>query len=83
MPDWSPPSIPRKWLVGMSLVYVLILLYSVIIAGQILLGVLPGIWIGALYLFWRVLAALEAIADALQRIASQQEQDQEAYRRTS
>jgi len=74
MPDWSPPTIPHNWLVVVVLLYILLLAYSVLISGQLLLGVLAGFVIVFLYFLWRCLAAVEAIADAQQRMASQQEQ---------
>ena len=77
MSDWSPPAVRRSWLVGFGVVYLLVLAYSMVIAGQILLGLLIGVAFGLLYLGWRFLAAIEAIADALQRIARHQEADEE------
>lgn len=76
MTDWSPPSIPRPWLIAGVVFYILLLAYSVLITGQLLLGVLPGFLLFGLYFLWRVLAAVEAIADAQQRMAAQEEQDQ-------
>lgn len=76
MSDWSPPSISRNWLVAIALFYILFLAYSVLIAGQLLLGVLPGFVIVFLYFLWRGLVAVEAIADAQQRMASQQDETQ-------
>lgn len=75
MADYSPPSFSRKWFVGIVLLYVLLLAYSVLIVQQLLLGIIPGIAIGFFYLVWRFLVAVEAIADALQRLAQQREQD--------
>lgn len=75
MTDWSPPSIPRNWLVAIVVFYIAFLAYSIVIAGQLLLGVFPAFIIVFLYIIWRALAAVEAIADAQQRIASQQEEN--------
>ena len=55
--------------------YIAFLAYSLVIAGQLLLGVFPAFIIVFLYIIWRLLAAVEAIADAQQRIASQQEEN--------
>lgn len=74
MADWSPPSVPRNWLIAIAVFYVLFLAYSILIAGQLLLGVLPGFVIVFLYFLWRGLVAVEAIADAQQRMASQKEE---------
>jgi hypothetical protein len=76
MSDWSPPSIPRNWLVAIAVFYILFLAYSILIAGQLLLGILPGFVIVFLYFLWRGLMAVEAIADAQQRLASQQDENQ-------
>lgn len=73
MAGWSPPQVPREWLLGIGLVYVAFLAYSVLIAQQILFGVYIGVVAVSLYLGWRFLRAIEAIADALQRIARQRE----------
>jgi len=74
MTDWSQPSLPRHWLIAIVVFYVLLLAYSIIIAGQLLLGILPGFVIVVLYFLWRGLVAVEAIADAQQRMASQREE---------
>ena len=74
MSGWSPPSIARPWLVTIGLVYLLLFSYLVIVAQQILLGILIGVLFGVLYLMWRFVAAVVAIADALQRIARYREQ---------
>ena len=73
MSDWSRPRLSRPVIVGLSICYVLVLAYSLVIAGQILLGLLIGAVFGVVYLGWRFLAAFEAIADALQRLAKHRE----------
>ena len=73
MSEWTRPQLSRPVITGLSICYLLVLAYSVIIAGQILLGLLIGAVFGVVYLGWRFLVAVEAIADALQRIARQQE----------
>lgn len=75
MANWSPPSIPQRWLVVSALLFVLLVGYSVIVVQQILLAVFPAFGAVALYLLWRFIVAFEAIADAQQRIAEQQEQN--------
>ena len=76
MSDWSPPSVPRHWLIGIGVLYVLLAVYSVLVVQQILLGVVvPGMVIVSVYITGRFLVAVEAIADALQRIADQREED--------
>lgn len=74
MADSSPPPIPRSWAATIIVLYVLFLLYSILLAGSPLLGLLPALIIIPLYLLWRFLVAIEAIADAQQRIAHQQDQ---------
>jgi hypothetical protein len=75
MANWSPPSLPRKWLAAAAALYVLLLAYSVLVLGQLLLGVLPGLLFVSLYVLWRFLAAVEAIADAQQRLADRRERE--------
>lgn len=76
MSDWSPPSVPRKWAVSIGILYLLLIIYAVIVAQQLLLfGIVPGMILVSVYVLWRFFVAVEAIADALQRIAHQQEQD--------
>ncbi|MEA1929959.1 hypothetical protein [Halohasta litorea] len=73
MSEWTPRQLSRPVIIGLSICYLLVLAYSVVIAGQLLLGVLIGAVFGVVYLGWRFLAAVEAIADALQRLARQRE----------
>ena len=75
MSEWSRPQLSRPVIIGLSICYLFVLAYSVVIAQQILLGVLIGAVFGVVYLGWRFLAAVEAIADALQRIARRREAD--------
>lgn len=75
MSGWSPPTLSRKWLVGICLFYILLFGYALIFLQELLLGVVVGVLVGSLYILWRVLVAVEAIADALQRLAHQREQD--------
>lgn len=70
MSHWSPPSLPRPWLAATGVLYALVLAYSLLVIQQLLVGVLFGLVPVSLYLLWRFLAAVEAIADALQRIAA-------------
>lgn len=77
MPAWSPPSIPRHWLVAVALLSVLWLAYAFLVLQQILLGLIPLIAFAAVYVGWRFLAAFEAIADAQQRLAARREGDEE------
>lgn len=49
------PSIPRRWLVALCVLYVLIVVYAVVVMQQILLGVfLPALVVGLAYVAWRV-----------------------------
>lgn len=75
MSNWSPPSIPRNWLAALVILYVLFLGYSTLVMGQILLGVFPALGLVFLYLLWRFISAVEAIADAQQRLAYRREQN--------
>lgn len=62
MSDYSPPSLPRSWTVAIVALLAAVFAYSLVIAHQPLLGVLPALLVGIAYYAWRVLAALEAIA---------------------
>ncbi|SEH59840.1 hypothetical protein SAMN05192561_11117 [Halopenitus malekzadehii] len=73
MTSQSPPSLPRSWTAAVIILGTLILGYSVIIAGQILLGVIPVLLLVLLYLLWRFVVAVESIADAQQRLAARRE----------
>ncbi len=74
MSGWSPPSLSRRTVAAIATGYVLIAAYSLVITAQLLLGViLPGVVLLGSYLLWRFLRAVEAIADALQRIADARE----------
>ena len=76
MSDWSPPSIPREWLAGIAVLYAVLLAYSLVVVQEVLLfGLFPGMALASLYLLWRFLVAVEAIADALQRIAHEREKE--------
>lgn len=55
-----------------------ILLYSLVIAGQILLGgLLISVLTLGVYGFYRLFAFLDVVADAQQRIATAREQENE------
>jgi hypothetical protein len=73
MSGWSPPSVPRQWVAMGVAAYLAILAYAVVIAGQLLLGLLPGLLFVGGYFAWRTLRAFEAIADAQQRLAAARE----------
>jgi len=74
MSGWSPPKLSRGVVAGFGVVSVLILAYALLIQGALLLGLLPVLFAGFGYLVWRILAAVEAIADGVQRIADDREQ---------
>ncbi|MFB6141571.1 MAG: hypothetical protein ABEJ26_14180 [Halosimplex sp.] len=73
MSDWSPPSLSPTVVAGLAIGSVLLLAYALLIQGSLLLGLLPILLVGLGYLVWRAVAAVEAIADASQRIAEQLE----------
>lgn len=77
MSAWSPPAIPTKWLVLGIVAYLILLAYAAIVVQEILLALLPGIAFVVLYVLVRFLAAVEAIADALQRIARASEESRD------
>ncbi|QLH81592.1 hypothetical protein [Halosimplex pelagicum] len=75
MSGWSPPSLPRELLAAFGAAYLLVIAYALLVQGAILLGVLPGVLLIGAYLLWRIMAAVEAIADGVQRIAEQMERE--------
>jgi predicted tellurium resistance membrane protein TerC len=75
MSGWSPPSVPRNWLLAVGVAYALVFAYGLLVLQQLLLVLFPAVLAASVYLVWRLLVAVEAIADALQRIADQQERD--------
>ncbi|RJX50159.1 hypothetical protein [Halonotius pteroides] len=70
MSDWSPPTLSRGQLAGIVVGLLAVAAYSLVIVGQLLLVVVPAAAILAVYLTWRFIVAVEAIADALQRLAA-------------
>ncbi|WP_136716280.1 hypothetical protein [Halorientalis salina] len=75
MPGYSPPSIPRSWLAGIGLVFALLFGYSLLVVQTPLLVLFPAVLAGLLYVGWRFLVAIEAIADAQQRLARHREEN--------
>ncbi|ESS06665.1 MAG: hypothetical protein A07HB70_01386 [uncultured archaeon A07HB70] len=69
MSGWSPPTLSRRQLATVGLLIAVSVTYSVFVAAQLLLALGPVVLLVTLYLAWRLLLAVEAIADALQRIA--------------
>lgn len=70
MSDWSPPTLSRGQLAGIVVGLLAVAAYSLVIVGQLLLVIVPAIAVVAAYLVWRFVVAVEAIADALQRLAA-------------
>ena len=70
MSDWSPPTLSRGQLAGIIGGLLAVAAYSLVIAGQLLLVIVPAAAVVAVYLVWRFVVAVEAIADALQRLAA-------------
>ena len=67
-------SIDRPALVGvLAAVSLLVMLYSLVIAQQILLGVLAVVAIWLVYLFAKLVSALGRIARALERLVEARE----------
>jgi len=75
MSDWSPPTLSRGQLAGIVVGLLAVSAYSLVIAQQLLLVVFPAAAVVAVYLTWRFIVAVEAIADALQRIADHQTEE--------
>ena len=70
MSGWSPPTLSRGQLAGIIVGLLAVAAYSVLIAGQLLLVVFPAAAVFVVYLIWRFVRAVEAIADAQQRRAN-------------
>ena len=73
MSDWSPASLPRNWLVATAALSLLFVAYSVVVTQRVLLALFPLFGLLSLYLLWRLIVAVEGIADAQQRLADQRE----------
>ena len=70
MTGWSPPTLSRGQLAGIIVGLLAVAAYSVVIVGQLLLVVFPAAAVVVVYLIWRFVRAVEAIADAQQRRAT-------------
>ena len=70
MSDWSPPTLSRGQLAGIVVGLLAVATYSLVIVGQLLLVIVPAVAVAVAYLVWRFVVAVEAIADALQRLAA-------------
>lgn len=70
MSDWSPPTLSRGQLAGIVVGLLAVAAYSLVIVGQLLLVIVPAVAVAVAYLVWRFVVAVEAIADALQRLAA-------------
>lgn len=77
MSGWSPPRLRREQALAIVGSFALVALYAVVIARQILPVVLLAVAALGVYLGWRFLRAVEAIADAHQRLADTREADRE------
>lgn len=73
MSGWSPPSPSNRTVAVVGILLLAVLLYALLIAQHVLLGLFPVVAVGAGYVAWRLLLAIEAIADALQRLATARE----------
>jgi hypothetical protein len=74
MSGWSPPTLSRGQLAGIIVGLLAVAAYSVVIIGQLLLVVIPAVAVVVVYLIWRFVRAVEAIADAQQRRAANAQQ---------
>lgn len=70
MSDWSPPTLSRGQLAGIAVGLLAVAAYSLVIVQQLLLVIVPAVAVAVAYLVWRFVVAVEAIADALQRLAA-------------
>lgn len=70
MSERSPPTLSRGQLAGIVVGLLAVAAYSLVIAQQLLLVIFPAVAVVVVYLAWRFVVAVEAIADALQRLAA-------------
>ena len=70
MSDWSPPTLSRGQLAGIVVGLLAVAAYSLVIVQQLLLVIVPAVAVVVAYLVWRFVVAVEAIDDALQRLAA-------------
>jgi|APHM01.1.fsa_nt_gi hypothetical protein len=70
MTGWSPPTLSREQRAGIIVGLLAVAAYSVLIVGQLLLVLFPAAVVVVVYLIWRLVRAVEAIADAQQRRAA-------------
>lgn len=73
MSDWSPPTVPPQALPVVVALYAAVVLYSVVVVQRFLPAVFVGLLFVTAYFAYRLLMAIEAIADAQQRMANRQE----------
>ncbi|WP_430503863.1 hypothetical protein [Haloparvum sp. PAK95] len=79
MAEWTPPTMQPTTKIGIGALVLLLTAYAILIAGQLLL-VVQVIAMGAtVYVAWRALLAVEAIAEAQQRIAAAEERNEEGH----
>lgn len=75
------PSIIRAKSAGvLAALSVLVVLYSLVIAQQILLGVLAVGFIWFVYVFYRLVTILASIATSLERLVDQRVDDEQVVR---
>lgn len=74
MSEGSRSSVPPWVRAGIGLLFVVVFV-TALIRGQLLLGVIGCTLIGGGYFMWRILAAVEAIADALDRLAEREKRE--------
>lgn len=75
MSEWSPPAVPRVWVPVGLVLWMAWILYTLVIMQQVVVGLFPAFLLFLAYVAWRFLAALEAIADAQQRLATERERE--------
>lgn len=73
MSGWSPPSPSNRTVALVGGLLLAVLLYALLVVQNVLLGLFPVVAVGAGYIAWRLLVAIEAIADGLQRLAAARE----------
>jgi len=75
MAGWSPPSPSQRVVAGVAIAYAVVLADMILIWGTILLGVVVGLVLVVAYFLWRLLVAVEAVADGVHRIAAERDRN--------
>jgi len=64
MSKWSPPSLPRKWVILIGVLYLIQVAYGLLFTGFVVLhAIVGGMFFASVYFLWWFLVAVEVIAE--------------------